>query len=752
MKKTICFCLGLLLSSAAPAVEAKEAPKTEETQSGSRTKSKVSSKRTARSAAMTASPRPMVVPATANAIQISPITVTALREPEALADVPQPVTVISGADIKRRNPQVMAQALRYEPGAFFQQTAPGQGMVIVRGLKGSEVLHLVDGMRLNNAFFRTAPSQYVALVDAQNLDRLELLRGPYAAVYGSDAMGGVLQVLTPEYRFANDTLGAEGGVRVHYNTADVARAGRAYAAAGNKDFSIAGGISYVAYGNRRLAQPGQSPDGAGGTTQAFRVNGTSYFSRAYDFKALWNVSPDDELMFSFQYFDVPKLPRYNEIVQGFGAAPAVAQSFYDNQRQFYHLRYRHSAPLGFVDSIELHLARQIVTDDRIDRTRVAPIRDIFEFNQSSLDGFTAQARTRLNEDHTLRYGADIYRDEVDSRTIRETPPGSGALTFNSTAGFQSRFPDGSTSDDYGFYVFDEWAVTPRWLLDLGMRLNHVSTDLKLSDRASAAQVESTGLSGSVGSRYAFTPTLSWNSNFGYGFRAPNINDLAQFGARSGGRFVVPNTNLTPETIISIDSGVKWNEGPWQLDSTAFYSTYEDRITLVAGVFAPGVGGCPAGELAPCQQNQNIAGAHYWGFESGARYQALPDLALRAVLNYTHGTQESSGVKTPANRVPPLNGQVAAIYTLLPNVTMEPYLFFAESQHRLDPTDLADNRIDPNGTGGYAVANLRMGWEPGKDYRLQLDATNLLNKAYREHGSGIDGRASSIGLTAEARFR
>ncbi|MEK6806784.1 MAG: TonB-dependent receptor [Pseudomonadota bacterium] len=691
-------------------------------------------------------------PPASTATRISPITVTALRESEALADVPQPITVVTGAEVKRRNPQVMTEALKGEPGAYFQQTGPGQGIVIVRGLKGSEVLHLVDGVRLNNAFFRTAPSQYIALVDPQNIDRLELLRGPYAAVYGSDALGGVVQVLTPEYRFSGDALGYEGGVRLSYNSADIARIGRAYAATGNRDFSIAAGISYAAYGNRRLAQPGQSPDGAGGTSPALRVNGTSYFSRSYDFKTLWNVTSDDELMFSFQYLDVPKLPRYNEIVQGFGAAPAVAQSFYDNQREFYHLRYRRRAPLGFMDSLELHVSRQVVTDDRIDRTRVAPIRDIFEFNQSSLDGFTAQARTQLNAEHTLRYGLDLYTDEVDSRTIRETPPGSGVLTFNSTAGFQSRFPDGSTSDDYGFYAFDEWNLLPRLLLDLGLRVNHVVTELALSDRASAATVENTDLSGSVGARYALAPTLSWNSNFGRGFRAPNINDLAQFGARAGGRFVVPNTTLTPEGITSIDTGLKWNEGPWQVDATAFYSSYEDRITLVANVFAPGVGGCPATEVNPCQQNQNIAGAYYWGFESGVRYQLLTDLSLRGVLNFTQGTQEINGVKTPANRVPPFNGQVSAVYNLLPNLTFEPYVFFAESQHRLDPTDLADNRINPNGTAGYVVANLRMAWEPIKDYRLQLDGTNLLNKAYREHGSGIDGRASSVGLTAEARFR
>src|SRR5688500_4242057 len=96
-------------------------------------------------------------------IPLEPMQVTAGRQPESQYQVPQLVTVLSGAEIAEIGPQVIAEALAYQPGAFFQQSGPGQGIVIVRGLKGSEVLHLVDGVRLNNAFFRNSPSQYVAL-------------------------------------------------------------------------------------------------------------------------------------------------------------------------------------------------------------------------------------------------------------------------------------------------------------------------------------------------------------------------------------------------------------------------------------------------------------------------------------------------------------------------------------------------------------------------------------------------------------
>ena len=148
------------------------------------------------------------------------VQVTATRRAETAFDVPVATTVIGAEQIERSTPQVAMDLLHGEPGTFVQQTTPGQGIVIVRGLKGSEVLHLVDGFRLNTAFFRNAPNQYMALVDGQALDRVEAVRGPSGTLYGSDAMGGVVQLFTPEPHFAGSDLVSQGRVRFIYASAD----------------------------------------------------------------------------------------------------------------------------------------------------------------------------------------------------------------------------------------------------------------------------------------------------------------------------------------------------------------------------------------------------------------------------------------------------------------------------------------------------------------------------------------------------
>ena len=130
--------------------------------------------------------------------QLEHVQVTATRTRERDFDISAAVTGIDEEEMLKLAPDVISEMLRGQPGTFFQQTTPGQGIPIIRGLKGSQILHLVDGMRLNNAFFRSAPNQYLGLVDSFAVRRMEVVRGAQGTLYGADAMGGVVNIMTPE--------------------------------------------------------------------------------------------------------------------------------------------------------------------------------------------------------------------------------------------------------------------------------------------------------------------------------------------------------------------------------------------------------------------------------------------------------------------------------------------------------------------------------------------------------------------------
>jgi outer membrane receptor protein involved in Fe transport len=691
------------------------------------------------------------------------VQVTATRAPVGSFAVPQPVTVLDAEEIAERTPQVAAELLRGQAGVFFQQTGPGQGMAIVRGLKGSEVLHLVDGFRLNNAFFRAAPSQYIALIDSWNIHQLEVLRGPYATLYGTEAMGGVVQITTPETRFESDTPGWVTKATGHYASADLARVARLSHAIGNRRFSLAAGATTAHYGNRDTGGPAQAADGFGNIDfAAQRAAPTSYEARSFDVKALLALTPHDELMLSVQRYGVPEgFPRYNEVVPGSrpivaGENPARFVSLYLNDRELWHVRYRRETPLGFVDRIELHLGRQIIEDDRFDRFRPNPttLREQREFNRSTLDGLTAAFVTARGA-HTLRYGFELYQDEVDSRILRSNNGGAFMPSSATSLAFKSRFPNGASTENLGAYVSDAWQASEKLLLEAGLRANHTETRVPgapTSDRAKGFAVSGTDTTAQFGLRYALTPQLAAVANAGSGFRAPNINDLAAVGSRSGNRFVVSNPELKAETIHSADLGLKFAGQRFAGELVGFYALYEDRIDLVNNAVARGSGECPAmGETSDCSQNRNIQEAQYYGLEAALRYRPRAGVVAYATLNAVRSDRTTDGITEPGNRIPPVNGLVGVEWQPAPRWVLEPSVWLNAAQRRLDSVDRADNRIPAGGSPGFAVVNLRAAYAPAEGYRVQLFGENLLDKAYREHGSGIDGRGRGVGVTAEATF-
>ncbi|HEX4894916.1 MAG TPA: TonB-dependent receptor [Solimonas sp.] len=673
----------------------------------------------------------------AEATALSPIQVTAGRDETAAARVPQAMTVLLPEQIESQVPQTWTDLLRGTPGVFLQSSGPGQGIIIVRGLKGSEVLHLVDGMRLNNSFFRNSPSQYIALVDPYNIARVELQRGPAATMYGSDAMGGVVQVLTPEERFEGDDWEVRAQTRLQYGSADLGRVARVSAATGNRTLSFSGGFSFMDFGERDLGDGG-------------REDLTDYLARGYDSKLLWAPSAEHEFMLSGQYFEYPDLPRYFEVVGGpGGAGNSVQANFRPNDRRFLHARYRHLGAFGPVEGLQIHVARQVINDDRFRQPNGS--RTESEQNRSTLDGLTLHATTTLTPAARLRYGLEVYQDRVDSAKTRT------AIATAVTTRDLSTFPDGSRQDSLGVYSVADWHVLPAWQLEAGLRYSRVHTDLAATPASAAAEIDDDGLTGHLGSLLRLTPKLGWTLNLARGFRAPNIFDLGTLGPRPGSspqQVNVPNPDLRAESIDSLDTGLRWTDDGLSLEVVAWMARYKDRIEPrepTGNTVPDGQFGCTTAVGCLEVQSRNISEAEYWGVESGIRWRlGLAD--LYAVLNWTYGQESRGGTpETPANRVPPFNGQVGASLALPAAISVEPYLLFADDQQRLDGDDRGDVRIDPQGTPGWASLNLRLAWQALPGLRLQAEGRNLLDKAYREHGSGVDAAGAGLVLSLSGKW-
>lgn len=653
------------------------------------------------------------------------IQVTATKRPESTLEVPAATTIVGGERLRETAPQTPMDALHGEVGTFVQQTTPGQGVVIVRGLKGSEVLHLVDGFRLNNSIFRNAPNQYIALVDGQSLDRIEVVRGPSSTLYGGDAMGGVVQMLTPELRFDGADWQWNGRLRAIAASADESTIGRAEVSGGREGMAFSLGVTAQDVNDLRIGGGRELP--MSGFTQ-----------RSGDFKWQARIAPGHELTFALQYSEQPKTPRHDALVPGFGqTAPENAVFFFEpQQRRFAQLRWRIDAPNVLFDDGELRVGRQVMVDDR--RTRAfATVLEERERNRDTTTGIVGQFGKDFGAEHHLSYGFEFYRDDVASSRTR-TNLGTGATTIR-----QPRFPDASRMDGWALYAAHDWRHG-RADLNYGLRYSRFDISIPATGTAPGVDLTPDDFTGNVGFAYELSEDARFVANLGRGFRAPNVFDLGVFGPRPGNRYSLPNPALKPENVLSVDAGVKLGGERLSGEFIAFRSRYRDKITSVL------TGDTIDGALVV--QNRNVTRLDLWGIEAGARYRLpQPDLEMYATATYTRGDEEVDGGSMPADRIPPFYGKLGARWHAGGRFDLEAYSLYAARQDRLSARDAVDPRIDPEGSAGWATLNARVGWRATPQLLLSLRAENLADKNYREHGSGLDEAGRNFVVTADYRF-
>lgn len=655
------------------------------------------------------------------------VQVTATRRAASEFDVSAAVTAVSEEEIAAENPDVLAEMLRGLPGTWFQQTTPGQGIPIIRGLKGSQVLHLVDGMRLNNAFFRSAPNQYLGLVDPYATASVEVVRGAAGTLYGADAMGGVLNVLTPEPEFGESAGNPSGRVYAAYGSADDGWAGRSELNLAGADSGLLLGASYQNRGDRET--------GAGATLVP-----SGFRSRAADAKYLKQFGERSELMLAVQWLEQPSTPRTDELIPGFGQSqPSSAEfEFMPNRRSFLHGRYRLHGDGGWLDELEIHAARQVIDDDR--RTRDFGTDQVnLEQNRSTLDGLTLQFDSELANGSLLTWGIEYYADEVRSARWRRSLD-SGELTPATP-----RFPDGSTMDSAAAYVSRDWHPGPRFEISAGLRYSWFNIHLPAGGEVPETRLSPADVSGDLHLLWAVSDRTHLVANLGRGFRPPNIFDLGTLGPRPGNRFNVANPGLDPESVWSYDLGIKQVTGNWRSELFVFLMDYQDKITsLLTGAVTE------TGRDIVRSENRNEV--RLYGVEAGFEWTLGPRATLSGALNYTRGTEyDGAGGREPADRTPPLNGRISLAFAANERLTLVAELTVAAEQDRLSGRDIGDPRIDPEGTPGWSSIGLRADWQFSDRLQLGLQLENLADRHYREHASGVDAPGLNVGAWISARF-
>ncbi len=666
--------------------------------------------------------------------------VTASRGDESAFESPRAVEIVNRSQIDERAPTTTPQTLENEPSVTMQRTNTGGGAPVIRGLLGQHVLLLIDGVRMNNAITRFGPNQLLNTIDPFQLQRVELMRGPASVLYGSDALGGVINLITRKPSFdPRRAWDAGAEARGRFDSASTSMVG---------NLALEGHLRGVGL---RVAGSGKHFGELLGGRDTGLQRFTAYREGDADVAASWEIDERSSLGLTFSTVRQHGAPRTDKSTSG------DFRLFTDQIRDLGALRFRGEYEHFLVKEVNAGVSLSNMGELR-ERFRLT--RDLIEREQDDVLSLGVQVALRTDlpwHFGSLRYGVEIYHDWVDSKAMHEW-----ISVATHTPLDRGRYVDGSRYLQLGVFLLDHISVGEKLAFDLGGRVSSWTANVPRDAISGMPEIDTTntGVVGSLHGRYLLGDGLNLVAGVSQGFRAPNIDDYTAQGC-SGQGYDVPNADLRPEKSVTAEAGVKLDLFGLVTGSVFYYFTHlDDLIVRMPGSLADGssrTDRCGAEQVNVLMRDNAQTGTIH-GVELSLRLALGRHWTLFSWAAWARGevTLDLPGSFTePLGRVPPLNGMAGVRYDVADNVGfVELAVRWATRQDRLSTTDYSDRRICPDGargcdgTPGYAVVTLRGAARLHKYLRLTASVQNLTDGTYRIHGSGIDGPGLSALLGME----
>ena len=666
--------------------------------------------------------------------------VTGSRYPRQFFDSPQALSFVNRAQIREQLPVTIGDVLQQLPGVDNSKDSPWEQRPVIRGLAGQRVLVLVDGSPMNSA---RGNGPHPSLVDPSQIERVEVVRGPSSVSYGSDAIGGVINIITRQAGIADGSTSLlRGGATVGGSSAD-----RGYNATVYLTPQVGKLTSYVSSGMSN-AEDFRTPDHGRVAHSGFNAynalaNLRYQWSDRTALKGGWQLyrghdiglpgldfsMPGFEQVFNFPYYrrDEASLGVEHRHAASSWLATSSARVYWQNEgRNFYsHMAFDNSffgpgtPPGTFVDNTDRYL-------------------------KLNTTGLQLQATTRGFGRGAATFGVDVARDATDGTNLDVVSDEA----FGPPSSTVSRSLPTGRFDNYGTYVQSAIDFAPRVTLDFGGRYTHYRdrTDFGVASPASNAggppqpevdfdprKVDDDALAGSAGLVVAVNDDLHLTANVANGYRQPNAQDLFFRGPASVG-LVVGNSELKPEKSVSGDVGLRWGPGKLAFSGNLFYSTYTDLIDAIQIATASSPGG------QATYQYVNISEARIWGGEAEGQWQFLPRWMARAAVTGAVGDITSRDAirtlynvdadKAPLPNVPPLKGSAALRWTSPGSrLWVEPGMRYSWRTNRL-PLPTADVSQITAFKKEWLVGDLFAGYRIADGQRIEVGVKNFTDRAYQ----------------------
>lgn len=688
-------------------------------------------------------------------------------------DIPQQIVSVTSDDVLFRNPQTAADLLQSSGQVYVQKSQLGGGSPLIRGFSTNRLLIAVDGVRFNTAIFRGGNVQNIISIDPFAVARTEVILGPGSVVYGSDAVGGVMNFYTkkPVFSFKQGTT-FSGNTTLRYATANKEKTGHFDFNIGAKKWAFLTSVTYSDFDNLRMGSHG--PDDYLRTQYVETLNGvdtvvqnqnpkiqrpTAYSQINTMQKVRYMPNNNWNFDLGLFYTTTTDYPRYDRLIRTSNDTLRSAVWDYGPQQWFSgNLQIQNTPQTNtFFDKSAFTLSFQHFTESRSDRDFGAPF--LYKTQEKVAAYTTAWDFEKKIKKAKLNYGVEYIFNKVGSRGLK-----TDILTGTSQQDV-SRYPDGSSWQSLAGYMSTQFALAENISFLGGLRYSHIIVAAQFDTSLFAlpfteATINTGALTGTAGVTWNPNQTLGWRLNFGTAFRAPNIDDIGKVFDSEPGSVVVPNPDLKPEYAYNGDLGVSLNfENKIKLDFAGFYTILEDALIRRDFSLDGESQIVYQGELSTIQAIQNASRAQVYGFEAGLEFAFSKAVKLSSQYNITKGfAQDQQGTKQALRHAAPAYGNTHIVYKK-EKLTLD---VFAVYNGQFDFEDLAPSQqnnaflyaADQNGNP-YApkwyTLNFSGQYKFSKAFQLTATLENITDQRYRPYSSGLSAPGRNLIIAATYTF-
>lgn len=707
--------------------------------------------------------------------QLDEVVMSISKWEQQKKDIPHKIVTVNARTVAFTNPQTSADLLQNSGKVFVQKSQLGGGSPMIRGFATNRLLLTVDGVRMNNAIFRGGNLQNVISIDPFTINKTEVIFGPGSVIYGSDALGGVMNFYTKRATFSEtDSLSISGNSSLRYASANNEKTGHFDINLGKGKWAFLSSVSFNDFDDLKMGSHG--PDEYLRNNYVVTNNGVDVLvankdprkqvTTGYD---QWNFmqkishKPNNnwDLDMGLFYSETSDYSRYDRLIRpdSEGSGLRSSEWYYGPQRWFMgNVQLNKKGKGKFYDGLKLTTAYQYFEESRNDRSFQDPVLYSTKEMVNALSANVDFENKKIG-DLRLYYGVSYVYNQVNSDGSQKD------ITTDISSDSPSRYPDGSTWQTAAAYLNGEYKAKPNFTLLSGLRYSHVWINADFDKTFypfpfDDANLSTGALTGSLGFSWFPRANLQVTLNGSTGFRAPNIDDVGKVFDSEPGSVVVPNPDLEPEYAYNMELGIRKNyNDKLVFKGAAFYTYLVDALVRRDYLFNGESQIEYNGELSNVQAMQNAAKAYVYGFELGLEAFLTENISLVSNLTLTEGIEEEDdGSDTPARHVPPTFGDIHLVFK---NRNLKTDLFF-NYNGEISNGDLAISEQskayiyakDSNGlpySPSWYTLNLRTQYQLNRAVKLSCSIENITNQLYRSYSSGIAAPGTNLILAVEYGF-